>query len=83
MVYSPINLDYFLNMEIANGGISKQIVTLNGKRKTVRDLVTYWKDAPTPELTSETWQYYNCMIAGFRKGVENHHNIGWDNLAKE
>ena len=83
MVYSPINLDYFLNMEIANGGISKQIVTLNGKLKTIRDLVTYWKDAPTPELTSETWQYYNCMIAGFRKGVENHHNIGWDNLTKE
>jgi len=83
MEYSPINLDYFLNMEIANGGISKQIVTLNGKLKTIRDLVTYWKDAPTPELTSENWQYYNCMIAGFRKGVENHHDIGWDNLTKE
>ena len=38
MVYSPINLDYFLNMEIANGGISKQVVTLNGKLKTIRDL---------------------------------------------
>jgi hypothetical protein len=83
MIYSPINLDYFLNMEIANGGISKQVVTLNGKLKTIRDLVTYWKSAPTPELTPENSQYYNCMIAGFRKGVDNHHNIGWDKLTKE
>jgi hypothetical protein len=86
MIYSPINLDYFLDMEIANGGISKQVVTLNGELKTIRDLVTHWKDMPTPELTPdiqhlpETWQYYNCMIAGFRKGVENHHTIGWDKL---
>ena len=83
MVYSPINLDYFLNMEIANGGISKQVVTLNGKLKTIRDLVTYWKDAPTPELTPETWQYYNCMIAGFRKDVANHHDLGWEELTTD
>ena len=83
MIYSPINLDYFLNMEIANGGISKQVVTLNGKLKTIRDLVTYWKDAPTPELTPETWQYYNCMIAGFRKDVANHHDLGWEELTTD
>lgn len=83
MQYSPINLDYFLDMEIANGGPSKKIITLNGKLKTIRDLVTYWKDAPIPKLEPETWQYYNCMIAGFRKGVDNHHDIGWDSLTKE
>jgi len=83
MKHSPINLDYFLDMEIANGGPSKQIVTLNGKLKTIRDLVTYWKSAPKPNLTPETWQYYNCMIAGFRRGVDNHHDIGWDSLTKE
>ena len=83
MIYSPINLDYFLNMEIANGGISKQVVTLNGKLKTIRDLVTYWKSAPTPELTPENSQYYNCMIAGFRKDVGNHHDLGWENMTEE
>jgi|TARA_R110000782_G_scaffold55022_2_gene116263 hypothetical protein len=81
--YSPINLDYFLDMEIANGGLSKQVITLNGKLKTIKDLVKYWSTASKPKLTPETWQYYNCMVAGFRKGVDNHHDIGWDKLTEE
>lgn len=81
--YNPISLDYFLNMEVANGGISKQILNLNGKLKTVRDIVKYWKTAPTPNLTPENWQYYNCMIAGFRKNVANHHDKGWENMTME
>ena len=81
--YSPINLEYFLNMEIANGGPSKQIITLNGKLKTIKDLVSYWKHTPKPQLTPDTWQYYNCMMAGFKHKIENHHDIGWDSLTEE
>ncbi len=81
--YSPISLEYFLNMEVANGGISKQILNLNGKLKTVKDIVEYWKTASSPQLTPENWQYYNCMIAGFRKDVANHHDLGWDKMTQE
>lgn len=78
--YCPISLDYFLNMEVANGGISKQILNLDGKLKTVKDIVEYWKTAPKPDLKPDNWQYYNCMIAGFRKNVANHHEMGWENM---
>jgi len=81
--FSPISLDYFLNMEVANGGISKQILNLNGKLKTVREIVEYWKTAAAPELKPDNWQYYNCMIAGFRKNVANHHDLGWDKMTLE
>lgn len=82
-MYSPISLDYFLNMEVANGGPSKQVLNPNGNLKTVRDFVEYWKSAPKPNLTPEIWQYYNCMIAGFRHDVANHHDLGWENLTEE
>lgn len=81
--FSPISLEYFLNMEVANGGISKQILNLNGKLKTVREIVEYWKTAATPDLKPDNWQYYNCMIAGFRKNVANHHDLGWDKMTQE
>ena len=81
---SPISLDYFLNMEVANGGGGKEVLNLNGKLKTVREIVEYWKNNPTkPELNSKNWQYYNCMQAGFRKNVAGHHDIGWDKMTEE
>lgn len=83
MKYSPINLDYFLEMEVASGGPSKAILNLGGKLKKVKDIVEYWKTAPAPKLTPDTWQYYNCMIAGFKHNVANHHELGWDKLTKE
>ena len=82
-MYSPISLDYFLNMEVANGGISKQILNLNGKLRYVKDIVEYWKTNPIVELKPENSQYYNCMIAGFRKDVGNHHDLGWENMTEE
>lgn len=82
-MYSPISLDYFLDMEVAKGGPSKQVLNPNGDLIKVRDFVEYWKTAPTPELTPKTWQYYNCMMAGFRHDVANHHDIGWDALTTE
>ena len=57
-MYSPISLDYFLNMEVANGGISKQILNLNGKLKYVKDIVKYWKSNTPPQLIPENWQYW-------------------------
>ena len=82
-MYSPISLDYFLDMEVAKGGPSKQVLNPNGDLKTVRDFVEYWKVTEKPSLTPETWQYYNCMIAGFRHDVANHHDLGWDNMTEE
>ena len=81
--YSPISLDYFLNMEVASGGESKTIMNLNGKLKTVRDIVDYWKTASEPKLTPSNWQYYNCMMAGFKKSVSNHHDMGWDKMTQQ
>ena len=46
--YSPISLEYFLNMEVANGGESKQILNLNGKLKTVKEIIEYLKTASEP-----------------------------------
>jgi hypothetical protein len=82
-MYSPISLDYFLNMEVAKGGPSKQVLNPNGNLKTVRDFVEYWRTTKKPLLTPETWQYYNCMIAGFRHNVANHHDLGWENVTEE
>jgi hypothetical protein len=82
-MYSPISLDYFLNMEVANGGISKQILNLNGKLKYVKDIVKYWKSNTPPQLIPENWQYWNCMIAGFRHNVANHHDLGWNEMSEE
>ena len=42
--YEPINLDYFLNMEIANGGESKMIVKDNGNLITVKDVINFFSD---------------------------------------
>jgi len=82
--YSPISLEYFLDMEVANGGGGKEVLNLNGKLKTVRDIVEYWRgNKTTPNLTPKNWQYYNCMVAGFRKNVADHHDIGWDKMTQE
>jgi hypothetical protein len=82
-MYSPISLEYFLEMEVASGGPSKQVLNPNGDLVKVRDFVEYWKSTPRPNLTPQTWQYYNCMEAGFRHDVANHHDIGWDGLTTE
>ena len=86
--YQPISLEYFLDMEVANGGPSKQMLNLNGKLKTVREIVEYWKqDKPHLEIdknqSTKILQYYNCMMAEFRHDVANHHDIGWDALTPE
>ena len=86
--FSPIDLEYFLNMELASGGGGKEIVKLDGRLVTVRDIVEYFssnynRTKTEAILKPENWQYYNCMIAEFRHGVDNHHDLGWENMTKE
>jgi hypothetical protein len=85
--FAPINLDYFLNMEIAGGGDSKMIVRPE-KIKTIKDMVEHWKNFENvkevkSKLKPSNWQYYNCMMAGFKHDVENHHDVGWEELTEE
>jgi len=88
MEYEPISFQYFLNMEIANGGESKMIVKDDGRLKTVRDVCKFFSNPENmnkvkSKLKPENWQYFNCMMAGFRHNVANHHKLGWDKLTEE
>lgn len=88
MEYEPISLNYFLNMEFAGGGGGKEVITQNLKLKTVKDVLTFYSvpgnvQTVKSTLTPENWQYFNCMIAEFRKGVGDHHKLGWDNMTEE
>ena len=47
---SPINLGSFLNMTVVTGHGGKEVVNLDGKLKTVRELVDYWN----PERIQQT-----------------------------
>ena len=86
--FKPISLGYFLNMEVASGGISKTILNRNDKLKTVRDIVEFYSkeeniNLVSKELQPNNWQYFNCMLAEFRHNVEDHHKLGWENMTKE
>jgi hypothetical protein len=86
--YSPISLEYFLNMELQHGGGGKEIIHQNGKLKKVSDVVNYFKDKKNTadveeSLKAENWQYYNCMKAEFRHNVQEHHILGWENMTLE
>ena len=67
MHYSPISLEYFLNMEIQHGGGGKEIIHQNGSLTKIQDIVNYFK---TPHHVNKTksnlnptnWQYFNCMF---------------------
>jgi hypothetical protein len=100
---SPINLESFLNMTVVTGLGGKEVVNLDGKLKTIRDLVGYWNseriqrtiDELSNGIHKETIdktgsfdfcrnpQYINCMVAGFRHNVADHHEVGWDKMTKE
>ena len=87
-MYESISYVYFLNMELAQGGGGKEIITQNGKLKYVKDVVEFFQnqnnlDKAISELKPSNWQYFNCMMAGFRHDVADHHKLGWENLTKE
>ena len=84
----PINYEYFMGMELATGGGGKEIVNQNGTLKTVEDVVNFWSDKKNhekivEELNPKNWQYYNAMMAEFRKNVADHHELGWENMTAE
>ena len=86
--YSPISLEYFLDMELAMGGEGKLIMKDGGRLKTIREIVEYFSDSKNKskveaKLKPENWQYYNCMLAEFRHNVADHHALGWENMTKE
>ena len=88
MEYEPISLDYFLNMEFAGGQGGKEIITQNLSLKTVKDVYMFYSvpgnlSTAKNGLNPDNWQYFNSMIAGFRKGVADHHELGWDNMTEE
>ena len=84
--YSPISLEYFLNMELAMGGGGKEIIKQNGRLIKVKDVVNFFKnniDEVKKTLKPSNWQYFNCMLAEFRHNVGDHHELGWENMTEE
>jgi hypothetical protein len=86
--YAPISLDYFLNMELANGGGGKEIIKQNGELKTIKDVYMFYSvpgnmKSVRSKLNPDNWQYFNCMIGEFRKDVGDHHELGWDNMTED
>jgi len=85
---APINLEYFLNMELQHGSGGKEIIHNDKQIKTVREAVEYFSDEKNrkeaeSKLTDKNHQYWNCMWAEFRKNVEGHHEKGWENMTQE
>ena len=86
--YAPISLDYFLDMELAQGGGGKEIIKQQQKLLKVKDVIDFFSSKENVEKVERTlepknWQYYNAMIAGFRHNVADHHERGWENMTKE
>jgi len=84
----PINLEYFLNMELQHGSGGKEIIHNDKQIKTVREALEYFSDEENrkeaeSKLTEKNHQYWNCMWAEFRRNVEGHHEKGWENMTKE
>ena len=86
--YQPISLEYFMNMEFAGGGGGKEIITQNLELPKVKDVFNFYSDSKKLEdvkkgLNSENWQYFNAMIAEFRKNVASHHELGWGEMTED
>jgi hypothetical protein len=86
--YQPISLDYFLNMEVANGGGGKEVVNQNHTLRKVKDIVEFYSNKDNISetkkiLNPKNWQYFNCMLAEFRHNVGDHHELGWDNMTED
>ena len=86
--YQPISLDYFLNMEVANGGGGKEVVNQNHTLRKVKEIVEFYSNKDNINKTKKilnpsNWQYFNCMLAEFRHNVGDHHELGWDNMTED
>ena len=68
--------------------VVKKLVKNNGSLKTVRDVVEFYSSDKNIDLAKNTlnpnnWQYFNCMLAEFRKDVADHHELGWDKMTED
>ena len=86
--YEPISLEYFLNMEFAGGTGGKEIITQNHTLKTVKDAYMFYSipgnvQTVRDKLIPNNWQYFNCILAEFRKDVGDHHELGWDKMTEK
>ena len=86
--FEPISLDYFLKMELAKGGGGKEVIKNNNQLKTVKDVYEFYSSTENIKLAKDTlnpnnWQYFNCMLAEFRKDVADHHELGWDKMTED
>ncbi len=86
--YEPISLDYFMNMKFAGGTGGKEIITQNRTLRTVKDVYMFYSipgnvQTVRDKLVPNNWQYFNCIIAEFRKDVGDHHKLGWDKMTEE
>ena len=87
-LFSPISLNYFLNMEIAGGTGGKEIITQDRTLKTVKDVYMFFSvpgniQTVKSKVGPNNWQYFNCILAEFRKDVGDHHELGWDKMTEE
>ena len=88
LLYQPLDKKLFLSMPLQKGRGGKEICLNNYNLKTVNDVINYWKKPENKKSVQEklnpnNWQYYNCMIAEFRKDVKGHHEMGWENMTEE
>jgi hypothetical protein len=86
--HKPLTEQQFLNMPLQKGKGGKEIVLNNYSLKTVKDVINFYSDKNNvkyieSKLTPSNWQYFNCMMAEFRHGVGDHHELGWENMTKE
>ena len=61
-------------MEFADGSGGKEIVTQNHTLRTVRDVYMFYSvpgniQTIKSNLTTDNWQYFNCILGEFRKNV--------------
>jgi len=85
---APINLEYFLNMDLQQGSGGKEIIHNDKTLKTVREVIEYFSDdnnvkETEKKVNKDNHQYWNGMWAEFRINVEDHHKRGWSNMTKE
>ena len=85
--YEPISLDYFLNMELAGGGGGKEVITQNLSLSNVKDVYLFYSvpgnvQTVRSTLNTKNSQYFNSMIAEFRKNVGSHHELGWETMTE-
>jgi len=88
LIYKPLSEEQFLSMPLQKGKGGKEIILNDYNLTTVKDVIDFYSDKNNvkhieSKLTSDNWQYYNCMMAEFRHNVGDHHKLGWENMTKE